>query len=128
MMKWMSVVSLMLLGCVIAVAATATPTGTDVPSEADLTGKVLMVSVKEPTNGAFLRQARVHWVGGRAFLVGDALPWSEVSTAMPPVAWLPVDSIQYIAEFSSVEEVKAYYRDRVPFGKHAEPGDAADSR
>jgi hypothetical protein len=57
-MKWMSAVGLLLIGCVIALAASATPSGPDVPPEADLTGKLLVVSAEGPARGAMLRQAR----------------------------------------------------------------------
>jgi hypothetical protein len=39
---------------------------------------------------------------------------------------MPVDEIQYIAEFSSLEQVKTYYRDRLPFAKEAKPGAASE--
>jgi hypothetical protein len=75
-----------------------------------------------------LRQARVHWIGGRAFLVGDAVPWNEGDTKKLPIAWFPVDSIQCIAEYSNMDELKEYYRDRMPFAKPAEPGVGGQSQ
>ena len=128
MMKRMSVVCVALVGCVAAIAIAAPQGGGDLPGEADFTGKVLITASSGVPNGVILEQASIRRVGGRAFLVGNAFTLSDGDKGPSNVAWLPVDNLQYIAEFDSVEEIKEYYRNRMPFAKKAEPGVGADSR
>ena len=77
--------------------------------EPDFTGKVLVVSIKEPQRGAVMQKARVQRLGGRAFLTGEYVkrdaddPWPE------EVVWLPVDDLESIREFKSVEDVRKMY-------------------
>jgi hypothetical protein len=72
--------------------------------EADFTGKVLVVSVKEPASGAVMRNVRVKRLGGRPFLVGESVKRSD-DGELPEVSyWFPVADVLLIREFKSFED------------------------
>jgi hypothetical protein len=77
--------------------------------EADFTGKVLMVTVKEPARGGVLQKAKVQRIAGRPFLVGEYVKRPDNDPNPESNIWFPVDDILLIREFKTVEEVlKAY--------------------
>jgi hypothetical protein len=74
--------------------------------EADFCGKVLAVSVKGPCQGAVLQNARVKRLGERAFLVGETVKRSDDDEFPEATFWFPVEDVQMIRAFKSVEDVK----------------------
>ena len=78
-------------------------------ADPDFAGKVLVVTVKEPAQGAVLQKARVQRLGGRAFIVGEYVKRADDDPNPAEVMWFPVDDILLIREFKSVEEVRKMY-------------------
>lgn len=83
-------------------------------AEPDFTGKVLVVSVKGPLEGAVLQKAKVQRLGGRAFLVGEYVKRNADDPGAEAPMWFPVDAITVIQEFKTVEDVRKMY---AAFGK-----------
>jgi hypothetical protein len=78
-------------------------------ADPDFAGKVLLVSVKEPAQGAVLQKVKIQRLGRRAFLVGESIKWSADQPNPEEYIWLPVDDIELIREFKSVEDVRKYF-------------------
>ena len=77
--------------------------------EPDFTGKVLVVTLKDPAQGGVLQKARVQRLGGRAFLVGEYVKRTDDDPNPAEVMWFPVDDVLLIREFKTVEEVRKMY-------------------
>lgn len=78
-------------------------------ADPDFAGKVLVVSVKEPAQGAILQKVKIQRLGGRAFLVGEYIKWSADAQNPEENIWFPVDDIELIREFRSVEDVRKHF-------------------
>ena len=74
--------------------------------DADFTGKVLSVQVTEPARGAVLQNARLKRLGGRMFLVGESPRTDPDEDAPEAVYWFPVENIQLIREYKTLEDMK----------------------
>jgi len=107
-----------LVAALVLVAAgalgSAAPQAGDRPNtasteEADFTGKILIVKVKEPAQGGTLQRARVKRIGGRAFMVGDSVKRSDDDEEQEATYWFPVEDIQLIWEYKSVEDARKAY-------------------
>lgn len=77
--------------------------------EADFTGKVLSVQVAEPARGAVLQNARLKRLGGRLFLVGESPRTDPDEDAPEAVYWFPVENINLIREYKTLEDLKKDY-------------------
>jgi hypothetical protein len=100
--------SAMLLGCLSVLAPIAAVQGR--AAELDLTGKVLVVTLQDG-RGHTLRDAAVRTIGDRAFLSGTPVDITNPAKAKyaSGVA-IPVDRIQELTLFDSVEALQAYHR------------------
>jgi hypothetical protein len=97
---------------VLAAVTAAAPQRADEPkagAEPDFTGKVLVVSTKDPAHGAVLQKARVQKLGGRAFLVGEYVKRNDDDPWPEEIMWLALDDLQTIREFKSAEDVRKMY-------------------
>src|SRR4051812_18943172 len=102
--KTLVAVAVLAAGAAVAAVSPAAPQrGEDPKGAPDFGGKVLVVSAKGPVAGAVLQKARVQWLGGRAFLVGEYVKRNADDPGAEEPIWFPVDAITVIQEFKSVE-------------------------
>lgn len=71
-------------------------------ADPDFTGKVLYVWFKDPAKTTLLHKARVQWLGGRAFLVGQWAPRMEGEDRRDEIYWYPVDELVTLVEYKNL--------------------------
>jgi hypothetical protein len=102
---------------VVALASAGPPKG-DAPEsrkveEPDFTGKVVAVSVKDPTiKGTYLEGVQVKRLGGRAFLVGQYAGRKGDMNLPEMTYWLPVDDVLVLTVYNNLEDAQKAYEAR----------------
>jgi len=94
------------------------------PGNGPFTGKIISVRTASIAPAGYysayaqgvqlLERAQVKQLGGKQFLVGKNVTIDPDEPKIGHTVWLPVDSIQEIREFDSVEEAKKAYPAPVP--------------
>jgi hypothetical protein len=93
---------------IMAVSAGASPAAAppEAGEEADFKGKVVALTHKDPTQGVYLQNVQSKRLAGRAFLVGS-YAMREDKDAFPELTyWFPIESIQMITVFNSLEDAR----------------------
>jgi hypothetical protein len=78
---------------------------------AELRGKILSVTLKskEEGAGAVIEKAALKRIEGRTFLVGVVIDDGSANPYKGTTAWLPLDEILQIMEFTSVDEARKVF-------------------
>jgi len=72
--------------------------------------RILKVWAKEPAKGGVLQNARVRWLGRRAFLVGQPVDYGRgVNSDGGADIWFPVDDIVMLAEYADLHSARNAY-------------------
>jgi hypothetical protein len=93
---------------IIAVSAGASPAAAppEAGEEADFKGKIVALTHKDPTKGAYLQNVQSKRFGGRAFLVGTYAMGEGKDDYPEMTYWFPIENIEGITVFNSLEDVK----------------------
>jgi hypothetical protein len=99
------------LFCLFTVARSG---GADEPenkaTSSPFAGKMVMISVKDPSAGGCLEKVEVRKLGGREFLVGNAVPVDASYSAISGrKQWIALDAVLTIYEFKDLAEMKSVY-------------------
>lgn len=76
-------------------------------------GRVVEVWAKEPAKGCVLQNARVRWLGSRAFLVGQVADYGKFDDPRGGAHfWLPVDDVIMLTEYGDLQSARKAYEAR----------------
>lgn len=94
----------------IALAPVAFSRGDKTPvAEADFDGKIVAVATENEKCGAYLCNTRIQMLAGQKFLVGDYVKHPEAPDYPEIGYWIPLDRIEVVCVYNSVEDAKAAY-------------------
>ena len=83
-------------------------------ADADFTGKVLYVLLKEARQETILQKPRIQRLGGRAFLVGQYAPRTDDDEPRDEIYWHPIDDIVMLIEYKNLAAARKAIRAAAP--------------
>src|SRR4051812_9944031 len=94
---------------VLAVAPQASATASANDEAADFKGKVVALTLPQPIGGAYLQNAQLKTLGGRVFFVGSYAKQDDATDYPEMVMWLPVDRVEGITVYNSLNDARKAY-------------------
>jgi hypothetical protein len=90
----------------VSAGASPAPAQPEAGDEADFKGKVVALTFKAPTKGAYLQNVQLKRLAGRAFLMGIYVKQADTDDYPEMAYWFPIENIEAITVFNSMEDVR----------------------
>lgn len=96
-------------GILAMASAPASAAAVEESDDSEFKGKIVGLTLKDPSKSAYLQNARVKVLGERPYLVGSHAKRSDAADFPNLTYWFAVDSIDVITVFNSLEEMKKVF-------------------